>query len=348
MVRIAEYFDPYYTPFWAVLRQIGIDGAISKLDRRFDGEWNNSGDSPWDYGPLHDMKRRYDAAGLELLGVEDYPPMDKTKLGLPGRDEEIEAFCTLIRNMGKLEIPMLCYNWMACINWIRTDVARPARGGARVVAFRSTDMGDSGLTWAGHAPADQLWGAWEHFIQIVVPVAEEAGVRLALHPDDPPIPEVRGIARIMNSVESYERAMDYIQSEANAICLCQGNFALFCDDLPGVIRHFGKKGNLAFGHFRDVDGTAHDFTETFHDEGMTDKVACMKAWHETGHGGVLRPDHVPTLEGESNDDPGYAWLGRLHAVGYLQGLRTAATHELRLPRGLALAEVPRDVPSAGN
>jgi mannonate dehydratase len=327
VVRLAEYFDPYYIPFWTILRQVGVDAAISKLDRRFDGEWNNSGDHPWDYAPLHDMKRRYESAGLELVGIEDYPPMDRTRLGLPGRDEEIEAFCTLVRNMGRLEIPMLCYNWMAAINWVRTDITRPGRGGARVTAFRLEDMGEQQLTWAGRVPAAQLWEAWEHFMDVVVPVAERAGVRLALHPDDPPLPELRGIARIMNSVESYERAMAYVESEANAVCLCQGNFALFCDDLPGAIHRFGKAGRLAFGHFRDVDGTAADFTETFHDQGMTDKLACMRAWHEIGFTGVLRPDHVPTLEGESNDDPAYAWLGRLHAVGYLQGLRAAVERE---------------------
>jgi mannonate dehydratase len=326
MVRIAEYFDPYYTPFWTILQQVGVDAAISKLDRRFDGEWNNSGDRPWDYGPLHQMKRRYEQAGLELVGIEDYPPMDNIRLGLPAREEEIAAVCTLIENMGKLEIPMLCYNWMACINWVRTDIGRRSRAGAKVTAFRHADMGEPGLTWAGNVSPEQLWSAWEYFVQIAIPVAERAGVRLALHPDDPPISEVRGIARIMNSVESYERAMAFIESEANAICLCQGNFALFCDDLPAVIRMFGKRGHLAFGHFRDVDGTALDFVETFHDEGMTDKVECMRAWHEVEFKGVLRPDHVPTLEGESNDDPGYSWLGRLHAVGYLQGLRAASVH----------------------
>jgi mannonate dehydratase len=304
MVRIAEYFDPYYTPFWTILQQVGVDAAISKLDRRFDGEWNNSGDRPWDYGPLHQMKRRYEQAGLELVGIEDYPPMDNIRLGLPAREEEIAAVCTLIENMGKLEIPMLCYNWMACINWVRTDIGRRSRAGAKVTAFRHADMGEPGLTWAGNVSPEQLWSAWEYFVQIAIPVAERAGVRLALHPDDPPISEVRGIARIMNSVESYERAMAFI----------------------AVIRMFGKRGHLAFGHFRDVDGTALDFVETFHDEGMTDKVECMRAWHEVEFKGVLRPDHVPTLEGESNDDPGYSWLGRLHAVGYLQGLRAASVH----------------------
>ena len=148
MVLIAEYFDPHYTPFWTILKQVGVEGAISRLDRRFDGD-SNSGDRPWSYAPLHAMKRRYEEAGLELVGIEDCPPMDKIRLGLPGRDEEIEAVCTLLRNMGKLEIPMLCYNWMACINWVRTEIARPGRGRAKVTAFRHRDMGDPGLTWAG-------------------------------------------------------------------------------------------------------------------------------------------------------------------------------------------------------
>jgi mannonate dehydratase len=217
---------------------------------------------------------------------------------------------------------MLCYNWMGAINWVRTELDRPGRGGARVTAFRHADMADA-PTWAGRVEAEPLWQAWEWFIDRAVPVAEAAGVRLALHPDDPPIAEVRSVARIMNCVESFDRAMAYVESEANAICLCQGNFALF-SDVPETIRRFGRDGRIAFGHFRDVDGIATDFAETFHDEGMTDKVAAMEAWHEIGFDGPIRPDHVPTLEGESNDDPAYAWLGRLHAVGYLQGLRASA------------------------
>ena len=317
-VRIAECFEPHHTRFWDLLRQVGIDGAISELDA--------AEDQPWGYSALHRMKRRYEAAGFELLGIDDYPPLDKARLGLPGGDQEIEDFCTMVRNMGRLEIPLLSYDWMPVVNWLRTDPAHTARGGARVSAFRRADIADAGLTAAGRTSPEQTWKAWEHFIGIVAPVAEKSGVRLALHPDDPPIPEVRGIARIMHSLESYERAMGFLESESNAMCLCQGNFTLFCDDVPAAIRHFGAKGHIAYGHFRDVEGTADDFVETFHDQGMTDKVACMEAWHAVGRDVVIRPDHVPTLEGESNDAPGSAWLARLHAVGYLQGLRAAALH----------------------
>lgn len=325
MIRIAEYFDPTYNPYWTLLRQVGVDAAVSKLDRGADGEWNDSGDRPWDLAPLAAMQRRYEEEGLELVGIEDYPPMDRLKVGAPGAEEELEAFCTLIRNMGVLGVPMLCYSWMACINWVRTDIARPSRGGARVTAYRAADdRAADAPTWAGVVPQERLWETWERFMERVAPVAEKAGVRLALHPDDPPVPEVRGIGRIFGTVEGFERAMAHVESEANAICLCQGNFTLFADDLPEAIRRFGAEGRIAFGHFRDVAGHRYDFEETFHDQGKSDKVACMRAWHSFPFDGVIRPDHVPTMHGESNDDPAYAWLGRLHAVGYIQGLRAAA------------------------
>jgi mannonate dehydratase len=324
VVRIAEYFNPRPIEFWQTVRQVGVESVISELEDAPDGRHDNTGDRPWDYLPLARMQERYESAGLTLAGIEDWPPMDRARLGLTGRDEEIEHFCTLIRNMGRLGIPMLCYNWMACVNWTRTTTSRRGRGGALVTAFRLADMGAPSPTWAGAVTAEQLWSAYEYFMARVVPVAEAAGVRLALHPDDPPIPELRGVGRIMISAEAFERALALADSEANAICLCQGNFTLFCDDLPAVIRQFGKAGRIAFGHFRDVRGTATDFEETFHDEGKTDMLACMEAWHDFEFDGVLRPDHVPTLAGEPNDDPSYALLGRLHAIGYMQGLREAA------------------------
>jgi mannonate dehydratase len=322
-IVLAEYFKPHPIPFWKTLRQVGVDQVISELDRSPDGIHDNTGDNPWDLAPLAKVKERYESAGLTLAGIEDWPPMDRARLGLPGREEEIEAFCTLITNLGRLGVPLLCYNWMGCVNWYRTSTAVPGRGGALVTGFRRTDVPEA-PTWAGQVPAEQLWDALAYFLRRVVPVAERAGVRLALHPDDPPIPELRGVSRIMISVEAFERAMGIVDSHANAICLCQGNFTLFCDDVPAAIRHFGSQGQIAFGHFRDVRGSADDFVETFHDDGKTDMLACMRAWHDFDFAGVVRPDHVPTLEGEPNDDPAYALLGRLHAIGYMQGLREAA------------------------
>ncbi len=329
MLAFAEYFKPYLIPFWRTIRQVGVDQVITELDRTPDRIHDNTGDRPWDLAPLARLQERYASAGLTVVGVEDFPPMDQARLGLPGREEEIEAFCTLVRNLGTLGIPMLCYNWMACVNWYRSSITVPGRGGALVTGFRLADVGPTNPTWAGAVDADYLWETLEYFLRRVVPVAERAGVRLALHPDDPPVPRLRDISRIMINVEAFERAMEIIDSPANAICLCQGNFTLFCDDLPAVIRYFGGQGRIAFGHFRDVRGTADDFVETFHDEGMTDMLGCMDAWHSFEFDGVLRADHVPTLAEESNEDPAYALLARLHALGYMQGLREASERRLR-------------------
>jgi mannonate dehydratase len=127
----------------------------------------------------------------------------------------------------------------------------------------------------------------------------------------------------MRSVEAFQRVLDMAPSDYNCITMCQGNFTLMTDDLPEVIRHFGRQNKIAFVHFRDVQGTPERFVETFHDEGKTDMLACMRAYREIGFNGVLRPDHVPTLEGDSNDHAGYSNIGRLFAIGYIKGLQEA-------------------------
>jgi mannonate dehydratase len=134
----------------------------------------------------------------------------------------------------------------------------------------------------------------------------------------------------MRSVANFQRLLDLVPSPINGIALCQGNFALMPDrqgpfgpDLPAVIRHFGRQGKIFFVHFRDVRGTAEKFVETFHDDGQTDMLACMRTYRDIGYDGVCRPDHVPTMEGDNNDRPGYSSIGRLFAIGYLKGLREA-------------------------
>jgi mannonate dehydratase len=168
-----------------------------------------------------------------------------------------------------------------------------------------------------------MWDNLKYFLERVVPVAEETGVKMAMHPDDPPLSPIRGMGRIMSSIENYEKLLDLVPSPVNGIALCQGNFTLMTDDLPGVIRHFGSKSKIFFVHFRDVRGTAQKFEETFHDEGKTDMLACMRAYRDIGYEGVCRPDHVPTMEGDSNERPMYSSIGRLFAIGYIKGLREA-------------------------
>ena len=318
MIKLAEMLPWEPTPLWALSRQAGVTHAVGYFRPE-----EALPDRPWELAPLRALKERFERAGLDLAVMECSPPMQKIRLGLPGRDEEIALFCTMLRNMGELGIPVLCYNFMAVFGWMRTATAIPARGGALVTGFSADALRGQPLTEYGEVPEARLWDNFEYFLHRVVPVAEKARVKLALHPDDPPLSPIRGIGRIMRTVEAFQRALDLVPSEYNGLTMCQGNFALMTDDLPGVIRHFGAQGKIFFIHFRDVRGTPEDFVETFHDLGQTDMLACMRAYQEIGFDGVLRPDHVPTLEGDANDDPCYSSIGRLLALGYITGLREA-------------------------
>jgi mannonate dehydratase len=249
--------------------------------------------------------------------------MDLIRLSLPGRDEQLEWWIDMIRATAQTGIRTICYNWMALRGWVRTHSALPARGGAQVSGYDHAYMESlEPVVEPGAHTQEDLWQGLEYFLNATVPEAEAAGIALCMHPDDPPLPEIRGIPRIMGSVESYDRLLALAPSPANGITFCQGNFALMTADLPALIRRWSS--DIKYVHLRDVEGHAAKFTETFHDAGPTDLYECVRAYAEIGFDGPLRPDHVPTLAGETGDRPGYMVLGRLHAVGYIEGLRDAA------------------------
>ena len=335
-IQVSEMLSPRPEPMWQLIRQCGVTNVVALLDgaeqdaRMFasvggHGPALTRGDrAPWSEEAIRHAQTIFADQGFKMVAIEDTPPMDAVRLGSAGRDEQISQIHEQIAAMGRLGIGTLCYNWMAINSWGRTRADRPGRGGALVTEYRAADGEAQGPVVAGGVISEQgLWESLQYFLDAVIPVAEEAGVRLAMHPDDPPRPWVRGVPRIMRSPEAYRRLMDMNPSESNAITFCQGNWALMGEDIPRLIREFGGRGQIAFVHFRDIRGTRDDFVETFHDEGQTDMPECMRAYRDVEFGGPMRPDHVPTMAGESNDRPGYAALGRLFALGYIRGLEQA-------------------------
>lgn len=321
MVEPALILPPEPDDRWQLAAQMGVTKVvIHPLEI-------GTGQIFWDYDELLQLKNWLENANLELSVIEGSVPItDKTRLGLKGRDEEIELFKQFLRDLGDLGVPTVAYDWMASIRWARTAAHIPLRGHSFTTGFDNKKMQGGPASSAEDISHEDLWEALEYFLNEVVPVAEEAGVKLALHPDDPPRSELRGIPRIITSVEAYDRVLDIYDSAHNGITFGQGNFAAMGADIPAAIRHFGNRIN--FAHFRDVRGNADEFVETWHDDGPTDMLAAMKAYYDSGFNGVIRPDHVPSMVGEQNTNPGYETKGRLFAIGYMKGLMEAAERDI--------------------
>jgi mannonate dehydratase len=340
---LVDFLPPFPDIRWQFARQVGITHAVTKLNPQLTGQ-----NPPWDLDVLRSAQARFCAAGFTLLGLEgDQLDMQRIKEGVPGRDEDLEGYRQMLRNMGQLDIRLLCYNFMARIGWYRTDTAIAARGGALVSGFAAADMeprkrGQAPFVRSTRRAGSRqmvpdpffaidpeplseaaVWENYEYFIRQVGPTAAESGVHLALHPDDPPWSPLCGVGRILTTGQGLRRALQLFDDPVHGVTFCQGTCAAMGEDLPALAREFAAAQKLFFVHFRDVRGTAGDFVETFHDDGPTDMPAMLRLYHQLGFAGPIRVDHVPVMAGERNDDPGYGSLGRLFAVGYLKGILDA-------------------------
>ena len=320
-IKLAEIFGSGQAAKLRLARQIGINHAIAGV---------GLGRVPREQYPeaLEKIKAEFKAEGLTIVGVESHPvPAEKIKLGLPGRDEEIENYLAAIPALANAGIRMICYNFMAGIGWYRTRTDVPERGGALTSEFDAAVAAAQGLTKWGEVSEDKIWANIEYFLKAVIPVAEKHGVNMALHPDDPPISPLRGIGRILISAANYRRVMNMVPSPVNGVTFCQANFKLMGEDIEALANEWCKQKKIFFVHYRDVEGTRERFHETFHDNGPTDMVRMLEIYGRHGFDGPIRPDHAPTLEGEANDRPGYAMNGKVLAIGYMKGIMDA----LKLP-----------------
>lgn len=294
--------------------QLGLKYGISKCAPELTGMA-----PPWDFEALKTVKERFDAAGLTLYGLEgDEFDMTRIKLGLPGRDEDLENYCKMLENMGRLGLRLLCYNFMGGVGWYRSRVDIPERGGAVTCGFDAREVEEK----AAVTTPEEMWENYAYFLRAVLPAAERAGVRMGLHPDDPPVPMLMGYARILTSADAYRRALALSDSPSHGVTFCQATFRMMGEDVPALQREWGER--IFFLHLRDAIGTARCFRETFHDNGPTDMAALLRDAARYQPDCVVRPDHTPAMAGEGPTNTGYHVKGNLFAVGYIRGLCEAA------------------------
>lgn len=316
---------PYPPERLQVIKQIGVDHLV----------YYDMATMPVEYDELSAVVNQAHHAGLTIAVVECGPPIDRIVLGKDGRDHQIAQFEVAIKNMGRLGIEVLCYNFMPQVlpdaMVVRTSYTAPARGGAATTAFRLADVtADTVPHTEATVPVEQLWDNLEYFLRRVLPVAESAGVKLAMHPDDPPLSPICGLNRIMSSVEAFDRLIGLSKSPANGMALCCGCFLEMGADLVAMTERF--RGRIHHLHFRDVAGTPTDFVETFPDDGPTDFIPVFEALQRTGCDSPIRIDHVPRLALEPGSNDGYGFLGHVFATGYLRGLLESVSGKPSLQR----------------
>jgi mannonate dehydratase len=317
-------------------RQIGATGL----------QMNNPtlpGDDYWEEKDVRALVEKTEAAGLKFEAIENVPThfYHKVMTGVEGRDEQIENYQHTIRAVARAGVPVLGYHFMPSSVWTTARVE--TRGGAMARQFDmaaveavETDVAalkkfmPTTLGRQSSMPAfgkggpviteDQMWSNYDYFIKAVLPVAEAEGIRLALHPDDPPVPMLGGVARLFHKPDNFKKAHQLAGgSKAWALDLCLG----CCSEMTGgkanvteMIEYFAPRGAIAYIHFRDVQGSVPSFTECFIGDGNYDPAEVIMLLAKNGFDGFLLDDHVPKLDGDSD----WAHRGRSHAIGYMQGL----------------------------
>ena len=307
---LTDYFRSQPDATWDLALQCGVRHGVVRLPE----------DGKFDYtDPVHwkAFKKRFTDFGITPVVIEPMPNElhDHIKAGDRRRDESIATVISMLPHMRAVGIDTICFNWMAHIGWLRTSNDYPERGNARVTAFNMADF----TATNAKITADELWTNYEYFVKAVIPEAERYGIKLALHPDDPPLPRLGAVERIMCTKANIQKAIyDIVPSKSLGLTMCQANFFIMGEDLEKVIEDFANR--IYFIHFRNAIGTPDCFRETFHDNGEIDLVKVVRAYIRNGVNVPIRIDHVPTLAGESSVLPGYDAMGRLFAIGYMKGI----------------------------
>ena len=303
----------------------------------------------WPLASLQALRKRIEGAGLKFDVVESVPVHEDIKLGKPSRDRLIANYQQNIRNCAAAGVKVICYNFMPVFDWTRTEMARELPDGSFTLAFDAKEVAsidpEKGISlpgWdASYKPEElkslldeykaiseeKLWANLEYFLKAIIPVAVEASIKMAMHPDDPPRP-IFGLPRIVKNRDDLARLLKIVDSPNNGLTLCSGSLgADLGNNIEAMVREFGGMGRIHFGHLRNVkteaDGSFYESTHRSSD-GSLDMAAIVKAYHDVGFDGYVRPDHGRMIWGETGK-PGYGLYDRALGAVYLNGLWEAVS-----------------------
>jgi mannonate dehydratase len=341
-----RWFGPRDPIPLAYIRQIpAVRGIVSALFDIPVGE-------PWPVDRIEALRAEVERNAMSLTVIESIPVHEDIKLGLPTRDRLIDNYCESVGNMGRAGVPVLCYNFMPVFDWMRTDLVHQNDDGSTALAFEDAALSKIDLSrgtadlpgWATTYTAEalsklldayrsvseeKLWDNFAYFLKRVVPVAASSGVRMALHPDDPPW-SIFGLPRIITSAPALERVTTIVDDPANGITFCAGSLAADPrNDLAAIVHGLSSRGRIHFVHLRNIKRTGpRSFQETAHPTGIgdIDMGSMIAALHESGFDGPIRSDHGRMIWGETGQ-PGYGLHDRALGAMYLHGLWEGITRE---------------------
>ena len=314
------------------VRQMGlqyVSTAVAGSDRpRF--ERGGVGSAAPDYEYLARARERFDHHGLSIYNWGDWRS-ESVILGLPNRDEVIESYKNFLWALGKVGIPCSTYAHWPVIEELFRTTPETTRGGARAAAFNVDAAPAVRAVRYGRVYSEQeIWDNFAYFITRVAPVAEAAGVLIAMHPEDPPLPVVAGVPRcVFRTFDGYQRALEIANSPNVGVCLCTGCWLEGGESMGKSVVDaalaFGAMGKLFHIHFRNVSAPLPHFVETFVDDGYQDMYLVMKALREVDYRGGVSPDHIPLMAGERR-------VGQAFTLGYMKAMLQRAEEEVGAAR----------------
>ena len=307
---LTDYFKSEHDLTWDFAKQCGVEHGVIRLPET--DEFDVTNPTHW-----NEVYSRFIDFGIKPVVIEPMPNNlnDHIKTADKKRDESIEKVIKMLEIMDGLDIRTICFNFMAYIGWLRTNDKIRERGDALVTGFDFNEF----VPRNEKITADELWDNYMYFIKAVIPYAEKYNVKLALHPDDPPLKRLGDVERIMINYENIKKAIYTIKSPMLGITMCQATYHMMGEDIYRIIPEMSEK--IFFVHFRNAAGNKLCFRETFHDNGEIDMKKATEFYKKYLPSDTpIRVVHVPLMAGEQSGTSGYTALGRLFAIGYLKGL----------------------------